>query len=353
MPSALFRCDASSTIGGGHLSRCLALAEALSAAGWRVGFATDAETAAMVPNGVADFSLLKVSGDVADEAAAMRLHHPEGVDLLVVDHYQRDLRFESACREFAQRILVMDDATGRKHDCDLLVDAAAGDRSAYSGKVPARAALLLGPAYALVRRSFVARRSEALRRRDRGPMTDILVSFGATDPSNVTPVALDALASYAEKVTITVALSSHAPHLDEVRGKLSGRMRLALDADMTLLMSEADLAIGAAGVTSYERAVLGLPSIIVTLAENQREIFRLVIESGAAIDGGKFDGDFAARLRAVLDTFLHAPDMRIRMTKQASALVDDAGSQRIVSVVTGEIRPSVANTGRLFAKLPT
>ena len=195
----------------------------------------------------------------------------------------------------------MDDATGRRHDCDILVDAAAADRSVYAGAVPAPARLLLGPAYALMRRTFSERREEALRRRDGRAVKNILVSFGATDPWNATSVALSALESTAEDHAITVALSSQAPHLDEVRAKLHGQMQLVLDADMAKLMTEADLAIGAAGASSYERAVLGLPSVIVTLADNQRNLCKSLIRSGAAVDAGALDGDVKMRLASVND----------------------------------------------------
>ncbi len=339
MPRAVFRCDASPMIGGGHLSRCLALAEALAAAGWRIGFAVSPETAAIVPGvAAADFSMLELSGGAEDEPAAMRGNYPEGADLLVIDHYQRDVHFESACRDFARQILVMDDATGRQHDCDLLVDAAAGDRSIYSGKVPARAGLLLGPAYTLVRHSFIARRGEALSRRDGEPVKDILVSVGAADSLNVTPVVLEVLEPYAEQISITVALSSHAPHLDELRGKLRGRTRLVLDGDMPLLISEADLAIGAAGASAYERAVLGLPSIIITVADNQRGVAKMLAAAGAALSTGDFDTELPTRLAALFKRLIDDSPGRTRMTQAAAALVDGRGTLRLLAVLANASR---------------
>ena len=121
-------------------------------------------------------------------------------NLLVVDHYQRDAVFERACRTFAQRVLVLDDATGRDHDCDILVDAAARSAESYAGYVPASARVLTGPAYALVRRSFLAHRSTALARRDGSPIKEILVSCGATDPDNVTAAVLDALDDLVDEI---------------------------------------------------------------------------------------------------------------------------------------------------------
>jgi UDP-2,4-diacetamido-2,4,6-trideoxy-beta-L-altropyranose hydrolase len=330
----MFRCDASPTIGCGHVSRCLAMAEALVTAGWGVGFGVNPRTITMMPTVTTEFSLLELSAEAQDESEALRRCFVDGVDLLVVDHYQCDVDLEEACRGWARKILVIDDATGRQHDCDFLVDAGTHDRSVYQGRVPASAQLLLGPAYALVRHGFIVRRAEALLCRDREPVKNILVSFGATDPLNVTSVVLDTLATYAEEISITVALSSHAPHLDEVRHKVGGRMRLVVDADMSSLMSVADIAIGAAGASSYERAALGLPSIIVTLADNQRGIAAMLPAAGAALAAGDFNAGLPARLATLAHDLIEDVTARRRMSQAAAALVDGRGVQRLLAAMT-------------------
>lgn len=281
------------------------------------------------------FSVHELAGAAADEPAALRDYCPDGIDLLVVDHYQRDIHFEEACRGWARQILVLDDATGRQHDCDFLVDAAAGDRAIYAGAVPAQARLLLGPDYALMRRAFIAKRAEALRRHDGRPVEKILISFGATDPWNVTPVALDALGSVSDDISITIALSSQAPHLDDVRRKLRGRMQLAVDADTAALMTEADLAIGAAGASAFERAALRLPSIVVTLADNQCGIASALAGAGAAIDAGRPDATLAARLGLLVRTLIANSAARMHMSVAAASLVDGRGGQRVLIELAG------------------
>lgn len=338
-PCALFRCDATPAIGAGHVTRCLALAEALAETGWRVAFAIRPGTASMVSElALGSFGLHELSGPAEDEPRALRVHYPNGVDLFVIDHYQRDVQFEQACRGWARKVLVMDDATSRLHDCDFLVDAAATDHSVYGERVPASAHLLLGPAYALVRRRFVAQRAEALRRRDGRAVKNILVSFGATDPLNLTSAALDALAPYADELSTTIALSSSAPHLEAVRPKLRGQMQLQLDADMAALISEADLAIGAAGASAFERAVLGLPSIVVTSAKNQRGVATLLKGVGAAIDAGPPDEALTLRLAVNVRTLIDDPSGCMRMTEASSALVDGRGWQRLLIELVGKIR---------------
>jgi UDP-2,4-diacetamido-2,4,6-trideoxy-beta-L-altropyranose hydrolase len=337
-PFAVLRCDASPSIGAGHVTRCLALAEALLETGWRVALAVGPETAATAPGLAGEFELQELNGREATEAADLGDRFPGGVDLLVVDHYQRDARFERACRAWARRILVLDDATGRSHDCDLLLDAAAPDAIAYKGLIPTHARALVGPSFALMRRAFVTKREAALKRRDGRPVGAILVSFGATDPSNATPVALAALERFADDISITVAMSARAPHVDDVRRRLRGRTQLALDADMAQLMTDADLAIGAGGASSYERAVLGLPTIIAMSADNQRNVCASLIDAGAAMDGGEFDHGLALRLAGLISALLADPAARIRMAENAAGLVDGRGSRRLLMAIAGEIK---------------
>jgi UDP-2,4-diacetamido-2,4,6-trideoxy-beta-L-altropyranose hydrolase len=338
VPLALFCCDASPIIGAGHVMRCLALAEALGEAGWRISFTVGKEAIPTVPALTTTGFDVCVLSDADRELEALRERASGRADLLVVDHYKRGVAFETSCRAFAQKILVLDDATGRNHDCDILVDAAASSGEFYTGHVPAHARVLAGPAYALVRRSFVAHREMALARRDGRPVKEILVSCGATDPRNATVAVLESLDDIANNIAITVVLSSLAPHVDAVRKRLQGKTRLLTDvAEMADLMANADLAIGASGSTAYERAVVGLPSILVTIADNQRGIARQMAEVGATLDGGTLDRDLAARLRALVEFLLSDAGLRRRLAQAASVLIDGRGALRIaLAILDGE-----------------
>jgi UDP-2,4-diacetamido-2,4,6-trideoxy-beta-L-altropyranose hydrolase len=336
-PLAIFRCDASPSIGAGHVTRCLALAEALSESGWKPGFVVGGETAPTLPVLIASgFNVRELVGGECELDAMRSLGSPTA-DLIVIDHYGRDREFDSECRSFGGKILVFDDATSRDHDCDLLLDSGAASAAIYTGRVPSHAAVLVGPAYALMRQSFIRHREAALARRDGRPVRSILVSCGATDPKNCTEAVLEAVVGIADDVAITIALSSRAPHLDAVRRSLRGNMHLRLDTDnMAELMIDADLAIGAPGATAFERAVLGLPSIMVTFAENQRGVARMMTNAGAVVDAGALDSGLTARLRHLLKRMLDDGETRSRMGHAASALIDGRGALRIMLALQGE-----------------
>jgi UDP-2,4-diacetamido-2,4,6-trideoxy-beta-L-altropyranose hydrolase len=317
--------------------RCLAIAEALRPAGWQAVFATGNETLATVSALAGTGFEIERLPDNASDADQLARRFRDGADLLVVDHYGRDASFERACRAWARRILVLDDATGRDHDCDLLLDAAATDPRLYRDRVPAGAQLLLGPAYATVRPEFLAMRAAALARRDGRLVRNILVSLGATDPMNATCRVLDALEPLPRDVEVTLVLSSRAPHLAEVQRRAQGAIKVMSDvADIAGLMSAADLAIGGAGSSAYERAVLGLPTVMVELAANQSGVCSLLADAGAASNAGRMDGDFSGRLRAMVQALMDDSSARIAMAKAASTLVDGRGAQRVMIAIGGE-----------------
>jgi UDP-2,4-diacetamido-2,4,6-trideoxy-beta-L-altropyranose hydrolase len=335
--SAIFRCDASPSIGAGHVTRCMALAEALADFHWRIAFVVGPETLPTVPALAASDFNVRVLREQGGGIEAFEEVADPGADLLVVDHYGRDAAFETACRPFARKILVFDDATRRRHDCDLLIDAAAADPALYATHVPPHAHLLIGPSFALLRKSFIARRTEAMERRDGRAVREILVTCGATDPGNLTSAVLDALEDVANDVAVTIALSSCAPHLEAIRVRQRENRRLVLDSDdIAGLMTKADLAIGAAGATAWERCYLGLPSVLVTSADNQCGIARLMTAFGPPVKFGESDGDFRSHLRDQVERLLADGKARTRLAQAASVLIDGRGALRIIIDLLGE-----------------
>ena len=321
---AIFRADASAEIGGGHVMRCLALAEALEATGgWACRFATRPATGAMIPSMGASIEL---TGAPEDEPAALA----GGCDLLVVDHHGRDAAFERACRPQARRIMAIDDLADRRHDCDILLDQTAGRRAAdYAGLVPPSCRLLMGSSHALLRPQFRAARAGALERRGHGgPVRRILVSLGASDPEDATSRVLDGIAASGVEAAIDVVLGAGAPHLAAVRERLAGLPQAAVlhhaVSNMAALMADADMAIGAAGTTSWERCCLGLPSLTVITADNQRDVAAALEDAGAARLVG------AADIADAVATLAGDADARAAMAISAAGLCDGRGLDRVV-----------------------
>lgn len=334
MKRALIRADASARIGGGHVTRCAALGDALVARGWRIGFATRPETWAVVPElprpGPDDVVL---APDCELDSAVV-----DGVDLLVVDHYGWDQERESSIRRRVGIILAIDDIA-RPHDADILVDQNFGRSVAdYAGRVPPGCPLLLGPQYALLSPRFA--RVTPLRD---GPdvAKRVLVSLGRTDPIGATIPILDGLLATSSELKIEIMLGGQSPQLmaAQERAALFGsRAVLHVDpSDPLSIMATCDLAIGAVGGSAWERCCLGLPSLVVICANNQRDAATALAKQGIVTllgDAGSMSpAELSVAVTNAVARILIDKSERDRLSNAARRLCDGRGAERVADVV--------------------
>jgi UDP-2,4-diacetamido-2,4,6-trideoxy-beta-L-altropyranose hydrolase len=197
-------------------------------------------------------------------------------DLLIVDHYGLDARWERALRPLTDRVMAIDDLADRAHDCDVLLDqnlVADIDRR-YIGRLPANSITLLGPQYALLQPTYSALHDAAVPRE--GPVQRILVFFSGADRANLTERTVRALLSLdLTHVHVDVAVAGSTAAADSLTPLVVGRENFTLQRNLPSLgqlMIEADLAVGGAGATSWERLCVGLPAVVVTLAANQEPV---------------------------------------------------------------------------------
>lgn len=331
LPLAVFRADASERIGGGHVHRCLAIAGAFMERGWACGFATIADSLSTVPAlASAGVEVLTLSADGSGEAAAMRARWPNGPALLLVDHYERDLAFENSLKNWARLLAVLDDIEGRRHAADLLIDPVPGRED---GDVPGGA--LCGPNYAPLRPEWPEWRASSLARNRAERVERIVVSLGAVDAENITADVMRSLSGLALPCEIIVVLGSAAPHRAAVEdlAQSDERMRLVVNPpEFARLMAGCDIAIGAAGSTSWERCCLGIPSIAIVVADNQRRNAATLEAAGAAIVG-EVTGRWQDALLDGINTLAADGRRRGAMGRAAAALCDGGGAARIADAV--------------------
>ena len=334
MSEAMFRFDAAPAIGFGHAVRCSALAGHLGALGWRSSAAIRSDA---TPSGpwFTGFDRVVTLATDADEPAALRAAADGACDLLVVDHYGWEARRERACREWTKTIAAIDDLADRDHDCDLLCDSnLTWQPKDYAVRIPAGAKLLLGPRYALLRDGF-AKARHRLKRSAGGAVRRLFVNIGATDPTGLLPTIVDGIVRAGFDGAVDIVIAVQAPGRAALAKKLDAvpfAGRLHVDAgDVAELMASADLAIGAAGATAWERCCLGVPSLVVIAADNQRHVAAGLKAAGAA---QLLEPGFAAdSLAAALAPLLDASEARAVMAARAARLCDGLGCGRVVEAL--------------------
>jgi UDP-2,4-diacetamido-2,4,6-trideoxy-beta-L-altropyranose hydrolase len=288
------RVDASTQIGTGHFMRCLTLAAGFKQRGAQVRFVSrhmpeylrdmlNAKGHEFVPlnsipsektaddGSYAHWLGVSQAQDATDTCHALS---DQTWDWLVVDHYALDVRWETVLRNAVERILVIDDIADRQHDCDVLLDQNfyTDMDIRYTGKVPAHCQLLLGPRYALLREEFRRIREQINPRT--GPVKHALVFFGGVDPDNYTSRAIEALASIgSHDLHVDVVIGVQHPHRKQIETACVYHDFVChVQTDQIAeLMAAADLAIGAGGSATWERCCLGLPTLTVCVADNQRK----------------------------------------------------------------------------------
>lgn len=354
-PVIAFRADASVQIGTGHVMRCLTLADALRAEGAECHFLCrdlPGNLSASVRDWGHACHLLPAPDELEDDGAtehsawlgvtrardadeSRAVLEPLRPDWLVVDHYALDDEWERALRPVVTKLMAIDDVADRIHDCNLLLDQNLGRASSdYDGLVPAACERLIGPHYALLRSEFRARRAESLAHRTNGHVDHMLVSLGGVDQDNVTGDLLDALSKehLPAGCRITVVLGSSAPWKKEVSRQVAAmsvpaELRIGV-SDMAGLMAEADLAIGAAGSSAWERCCLGLPTLLLVVAGNQVGAARALEKAGAAIHVTSDRAALHEGLRKALADAT-SPLRLTQMSEAAAGLVDGEGAPRV------------------------
>lgn len=316
----------------------MVLAEALATKGWAVIAAlcdVDFAKNLAVP--------AKIEVAVIREYAATALIEavPGGCDVLIVDHYGLDAAFEADCRGWASRILVIDDLADRRHDCDFLVDQTP-DRGclAYRDLVPTSCRVLAGPNYALLHPNFARLRDPqrpTARHVERG-----LISFGATDPDDMTSAAVEAFRRSSPGLRLDIILGAGAPHIERVKTAAAnfatGQARVYVEVnDPASIVRHADIAIGAGGVSSLERCCLGIPSLIVSLAENQMGNALGIAKAGAAVFLGKMADINISLLTLELRSLADDEGRRDAMATAARKLCDGLGRDRIADLLERQV----------------
>ena len=351
------RADASLTMGSGHIMRCLTLADWLKQQGHDISFicrAHDGHLADLIgqkgfsvqllaKSETADFIKQHVhsewlgaseSDDFAECKPILQALKP---DWLIIDHYAIGKNWEQQAKRLLPnlKILAIDDLADRTHDCEILLDQNFGRKNEdYQPLVPSDCQRLLGTRYTLLRDEFARWRAISLnRRKSVQPPNNILVNLGGVDNDNVTLKILQSLNTFVQQSTqafnVTVVMGKTAPHIVRIQDfakQANFPCHVIVNANnMAELMANADLAIGAAGSTTWERCCLGLPMVLIVLADNQQVIAKALADKNVV----KVVTDMAALDEQLPRLLSEIADNYKKFSRQSAKLVDGQGAKRV------------------------
>ncbi len=355
--NVIFRVDSSLLMGTGHLMRTLTLAEALRDRGVLVGFICRQHKGNFValleqrsiPCTILSAPIIASSGvqenyaewlgvtqnqDAAETIEALRGEKP---DWLVADHYGLDIEWEKQVRPHVKQLMVIDDLANRSHDCDILLDQnySFEGELRYAGLLPDQCKRWVGPRYALLRPEYRMYR-KTLCDRD-GIVKNVMVFFGGSDLHNMTGVALDALSHPDLKhLEVDLVVGPTNPYYAEIERMAHKRLKTRIYGHrqhLADLMVHADLAIGAGGATTWERMCLGLPTAVITIADNQRPSTNALAAAKLIHYVGDVTNIDSGQLQKELFELINTPERLSDLSLRNIVEVDGFGVPRLVETM--------------------
>jgi len=337
----LIRADAGPRIGAGHLLRCVALAQAWRREGGEAAIASRCQAEPLRRRvetaGVELVPLAGVELHPADPRETLDIAARRGPAWIVLDGYQFDPAYQRCLRTAGHRLLIIDDTAHQPaYEAEILLNQNLGAEAlAYQTSLGTKR--LLGPRYALLRTEFQEWRDR--RREIRVKARRLLVTLGGSDPENVTLKVIHALNQVPE-CEARIVIGPSNPHTDALvhAAKLAGpECALLRDvADMPAMMGWADAAVSAAGSTCWELAFMGVPSLVVVVAENQRSVAEGLARAEAAINLGWHEDVSSSRIGQAVCALMESSPCRKALAERARPLVDGEGSNRVVAEMRGQ-----------------
>ena len=335
MKNNLFiRVDSSPEIGIGHMMRCLTLAQELKNNFDKIIFLTQKDSGNFIGTIMKnEFEVIFIPTTNNDPNIIKNLitAYSENKNFLLIDHYDIDTDFESSLKNIFERIFVIDDLANRKHDCDLLIDQNyyRDLNQRYEKLIQNDTITLLGPKYAIIRPEFRKINKKTIKKNSQ--IKKILVSFGGSDPTNECKKVLDALCSIENskfEIIVAAGIYNHKfEQLKKLYEKYSNIKIYSHVNDLSRLMLNSDLFIGAGGTTTWERFYMGLPSIVTIISDDQKESIEFLSDMGHVINLGLAKN---VTSKTYVQT-LQKPnsDLIYNMSLHNQKLVDGNGSNRI------------------------
>jgi len=335
LDNILIRADASTTIGSGHVMRCLALAKAWQSKGGRVCYLT-AETIAALDERFLEEKIQHERISVqpgTPEDAAQTAARARGLPAqwVVVDGYRFMPDYIHTLKMAGLRVLMLDDdARFDFYEADVVLNQNI-DASAESYKRAASTHLLVGANYVLLRPEFLA---EPTRSEIAGVARKFLVTMGGSDSENVTAKVVRALPRLANDFEVTVVLGGGSPNYESLHSLVKtlpiGVRVERSPANMAPIMRWADVAIAAAGGTCWELAFLGVPMILITLSRDQEPNAAAISKTGAALSLGWHANLSEQEISDAIKSVINSADRRRAMSERGQALIDGQGAARVV-----------------------
>lgn len=349
----VIRADASPEIGAGHVMRCLALAEAWLDNGGEVFFVSAGSSPSLEERlkreGIGFIHINKGAGTPEDAEETVRIAQDLGAGWIAVDGYHFGAEYQKSIKDAGRSLLFIDDYGQADHYyADIVLNQNIYADMSFYPKYEPYTRFLLGTKFALIRKEFL--NWSGWHRDIPEVARKILVTLGGGDPDNVTQKVIEAVKTIEVcDLEVIVVAGSFNPHIERIEESIKNfpEFRLIKNAgNMPELMTWADVAISAGGSTSWELAFMGVPSVLIPIAENQKPVVNELQSLGIAHTIENNAGINPVKLAEILSAFLQSRKIRSGFSERMVRYIDGKGSLRILhtmcntSITLRNVEPS-------------
>lgn len=314
MKNIVFRVDASTQIGSGHVMRCLTLADTLARSGDRCYFICRQHEGNMLnlietkgyrvlslpaPNKLksyrsknvehAEWLGVDINIDIQETLSALKAINEPVIDWIVVDHYAIDSEWEEQLSPYCNGLMVIDDLANRNHYCNILLDQnpLVKIHEKYNELCLQETLMLLGPTYTLLSPDFLdayLNRVDFLQNSISSKNGEIIIFMGASDQEGLTLKILKSLEkdSYTERLHVLVGLINNNQHtISQFCQQKDIKCTINHENTAELLVKSA-MGIVACGKFAVELQALDIPCLLVPLSEIQEHVAKYFVNYGNA-----------------------------------------------------------------------
>lgn len=306
----VFRVDANSMIGKGHMMRCISIATSIRMMGGKVLFVTrDDSDTDILDSKFMEYRTVTSAKLCSEESTEELKEILEEVkaDVCVVDSYDVSDDFFKSIKKVSKVILIEDISYG-VFDVDALVNYNIyTSKMDYENKYPGTTKLILGMDYAPVRPEFAS-----VTKKNYSEVNTILVTTGESDLYEVAPGIVDSLLDIVDdNVRLRVLTSKNSPTRDILYKMSNSSSQIIIEQDvmnMPKLLSVTDIAVTASGPICYDFLTMGVPTCAFLYDYNQKMLLDTLVEKDLVSYGGdyiknknKFYGELVSGVQKLFD----------------------------------------------------
>jgi len=313
-------------IGFGHITRCLALAEAFEEKGVIPEFFVHGDKSA-------EFLLKGKKYRIIDWIKRQQyvLNLINSQDLTIVDSYISDSSFYENLSRKRSGSLYIDDNARIPYPCGYVVNGNIyGEKLKYKRKQNSR--YLLGPRYAILRKSFWG----AMKYRIRKKINNILITFGGADPKNLTPKVLESIIDNYPDIHKRILIGPGFKNIKQIQRVADKKTHCIYNPDVKKIkkiMMLSDICISAGGQTLYELARIGIPTIAVAVGENQFNNVKEWERTGIIKYAGKWkDKSIVSKILQGFESYIPY-EKRVVCQDKGAGVIDGKGAKRICKFI--------------------